>query len=141
MSNYRFSRRSLDNLRGVHAELVVLATYTLTISPLDFVVTEGLRSKAKQKRMVDSGASTTMNSRHLTGHAIDIAVLVDGEVRWDWPLYARINEAFAKASSHLGIPYTWGGTWEDLRDGPHYQLTWDNYPKVNYEDKAQYETT
>lgn len=128
MSAFRFSQRSRDNLRGVHPDLVILVTYALTVTPVDFVVTEGLRAESRQRELVNAGASQTMNSRHLTGHAIDVAALVGGEVRWDWPLYNRIANAMSEASRRFGIPVEWGGNWSSLKDGPHFQLPHDTHP-------------
>lgn len=126
---HQFSQRSRDNLKGVHADLVVVTTTALLISDIDFVVTEGLRNEARQRQLVKSGASTTMNSRHLTGHAVDLAALVGGEVRWDWPLYEKLAVAMKNAAKHHGIPIEWGGDWTSFRDGPHFQLPWNKYPK------------
>lgn len=123
-----WSQRSRRSLAGVHPDLVRVAFRALEISPLDFVVTQGLRTLDQQRSMVRSGASRTMNSRHLTGHAIDIAALVDGEVRWDWPLYPRIAAAFKRASAELDVPIVWGGDWKSLRDGPHFELDRSRYP-------------
>lgn len=128
---YTFSQRSRDNLAGVHVDLVIVATHALTISPIDFVVTEGLRSEARQRRLVDSGASQTMRSRHLNGHAFDVAALVDGEIRWDWPLYSRIADAMIAAARRFKIPIEWGGHWTSIKDGPHFQLPWDKYPEAS----------
>lgn len=124
----RFSQRSRDNLRGVHADLVIVVTTALLTSPLDFVVTEGVRSRARQQQLVDSGASTTMNSRHLTGHAVDLAVWLDGSIRWDWTLYDRLAVHVKDAAVLHGIPIEWGGDWQSFRDGPHWQLPWSDYP-------------
>lgn len=125
---WKFSQRSRDNLLGVHADLIILAAYALTVSAVDFVVTEGLRSEERQQELVAAGASQTMDSRHLTGHAIDVAALVNGDVRWDWPLYARISEAMADASRRFGIPVEWGGNWTSFKDGPHFQLPRHTHP-------------
>ena len=124
----RFSRRSLDNLQGVHADLIVVMTTALVTSPMDFVVIEGLRTEARQRQLVSSGASRTMDSRHLTGHAVDVAVYVDGGIRWDWPLYERLSQHIKDAARHHGIGLEWGGDWTSFRDGPHYQLPRDKYP-------------
>ena len=75
-----------------------------------------------------AGASRTLNSRHLTGHAVDVAALIEGQVRWDWPLYGRIAGAFKAAARDLNIPLTWGGDWTRLRDGPHFELDRRAYP-------------
>jgi peptidoglycan L-alanyl-D-glutamate endopeptidase CwlK len=125
---YRFSSRSTANLAGVHPHLVALASLALSRSSVDFVITEGLRTRARQAELVAAGASRTMNSRHLTGHAIDVAALIDGQVRWDWPLYEQIARAFEEASLRHDIPVTWGGNWATLRDGPHFELPRETYP-------------
>lgn len=128
MSDYRFSDRSARNLAGVHPDLVAVIARGLALSDVDFGVTEGLRSIERQRTLRASGASQTLRSRHLTGHAVDVMAYVGSEGRWDWPLYERIAEAVKAASAEMGIPVEWGGDWTSLRDGPHYQLPWDRYP-------------
>lgn len=122
------SPRSIKNLTGVHPDLVKIVTLAAHISELDFIVTEGLRTKARQKALYDAGATRTMKSRHLTGHAIDLAALIAGQVRWDWPLYARLSAAMKEAARELKIPLEWGGDWKSFKDGPHFQLPWECYP-------------
>ena len=126
---FRFSSRSLRNLEGVHPDLVAVAHRALQITEIDFLVTEGLRTREKQIELVRAGASRTTRSRHLTGHAIDVAAWVAGEVRWDWPLYAEISRAFKQAAFELKIPIVWGGDWKSFRDGPHYELSRTEYPE------------
>lgn len=118
--------RSERNLQGVHRDLVKVVRRAEQKVP--FIVTEGLRTVARQKQLVAAGASQTMNSRHLTGHAIDVAALVDGKVRWDWPLYARIAEEMKAAAKELNVPIIWGGDWKSLKDGPHFELDRKKYP-------------
>lgn len=124
----KWSPRSLARLDGVHPDLRKVADAALQASPHDFMITEGLRTKERQTQLVKAGASRTMNSRHLTGHAIDFAVLVDGEVRWDWPLYVAVGKVFEEEAKKLGIPIVWGGRWKTLRDGPHVELDRRKYP-------------
>lgn len=144
---YKFSLRSRWNLMGVHPDLARLAHAALAGSAVDFGVTEGLRSKARQVELFQAGASRTLNSRHLTGHAIDVVAYVGGAVRWEFDLYRRIAEAFARAGDDLEVPIEWGGCWSridgatdlarlvgdyvgycrgrgrrPLVDGPHFQL-------------------
>ena len=121
-SGFVFSQRSLNNLEGVHPDLVAVAHRALQITPVDFVVIEGVRSIERQKQLFESGASRTMNSRHLTGHAIDVAAWVGGTVRWDWPLYDVIGASFKAAAKELDVPFVWGGDWTTFRDGPHNEL-------------------
>lgn len=126
--SFLLSQRSRDRLTGVHPRLVAVVEAAIKTTPVDFMVTEGLRTLERQRALVRAGASRTLRSRHLTGHAVDIAALVDGEVRWDWPLYGRIAESFKAAARDLGTPLTWGGDWTRLRDGPHFELDRRRYP-------------
>jgi peptidoglycan LD-endopeptidase CwlK len=124
----RLSVRSRSRLTGVHPALVAVVEAAFARSPVDFMITEGLRTPERQASLVKAGASRTLKSRHLTGHAVDVAALVDGEVRWDWPLYARIAKAFKSAALELNTPVVWGGDWKRLRDGPHFELDRKAYP-------------
>lgn len=124
----RLSIRSRSRLKGVHPALVAVVERAITKTPVDFMVTEGLRTAARQAALVKAGASRTNNSRHLTGHAVDVAALVDGQVRWDWPLYDRIAAAFKEAAAELKTPITWGGDWRTLKDGPHFELDRKAFP-------------
>jgi peptidoglycan L-alanyl-D-glutamate endopeptidase CwlK len=124
---FRLSQRSLARLVGVHPDLVRVVKHAIGITSVDFTVLEGVRSAERQQELVLAGASQTMNSRHLTGHAVDLGAYVAGEIRWDWPLYHKIAAAMIHAASELGVPLEWGGDWK-FKDGPHYQLPWKDYP-------------
>ena len=120
--DFRFSKRSLDNLKGVNPELVKVVHKALELSEIDFVVTEGLRTLERQQMLYDQGKSQTMNSNHLTGNAVDVAALVDGTVSWDLNYYKVISTAFKAASAELGIPINWGGDWKGFVDAVHFEL-------------------
>ena len=124
----RLSVRSRSRLTGVHPALVAVVEAAVARSPVDFMITEGLRTPERQASLVKAGASRTLKSRHLTGHAVDVAALVDGQVRWDWPLYGRIASAFQSAAMELKTPIVWGGDWKSLRDGPHFELDQKVFP-------------
>ena len=126
--SFRLSLRSRQRLKGVHSDLIAVVEAAIGRSDIDFMVTEGLRTAARQAQLVKAGASRTLNSRHLTGHAVDIAALIEGQVRWDWPLYPRIAKAFRAAALDLGVSLVWGGDWPRLRDGPHFELDQKAYP-------------
>lgn len=126
--SFRLSARSRTRLAGVHPALVAVVERAIVATPVDFMVTEGLRTAERQAALVKAGASQTARSRHLTGHAVDVAALVEGQVRWDWPLYARIAQAFKAAAEELGVPIVWGGDWRTLRDGPHFELDRRAFP-------------
>lgn len=147
------SSRSLKALEGVHPDLVNVVRLTLHDSPIDFVVIEGMRTKSRQAELVQAGASQTMNSRHLSGHAVDLAAWV-GSIRWDMNLYYQIAATVQKVSRYTGIPIRWGGAWVRLDtatktpaqlvadyaasrrlagkkafiDGPHFELPEGLYP-------------
>lgn len=120
--SFRLSTRSRARLVGVHPALTAVVEAAILRSPVDFMITEGLRTATRQAALVKAGASRTLRSRHLTGHAVDVVALVDGQVRWDWPLYGKIAQAFKAAAADLKTPLIWGGDWKTLRDGPHFEL-------------------
>lgn len=153
-------QRSENNLIGVHADLVrvVRAAYAaMPHAELNFRVTEGLRSKERQAQLVAAGASQTMDSRHLTGHAVDLTAWVAAAPSWQMNLYYRIASAVQRAAMDERVPVEWGGCWSRLNhlaegpeamaqamadysgharrlgrkpfiDGPHFQLTRPEYP-------------
>lgn len=113
-------------LRGVHPDLA--AVVRLAATRADFAVVEGLRSLDRQRQLVAAGASQTLDSRHLTGHAVDLAPVVGGQIRWDWPLYPKLAAVIGQAAVDLDIFVEWGGAWKTFKDGPHFQLPRSNYP-------------
>lgn len=152
---FKLGKRSKRNLIGVHPDLVRVVKRAIQTTDVDFTVLEGVRSRKRQRQLFRSGASKTMNSRHLTGHAVDLGAYVGGSVRWDWPLYHKIARAMRDAAIIENIPIKWGGVWDRrlsglcgiegevadyivrqrqrgrkaFIDGPHFQLTRKAYPK------------
>ncbi len=124
----KLNERSIKALQGVHPDLVAIVHRAAELSPIPFIVTEGLRTVERQKKLVAAGASKTMNSRHITGHAVDLAPTVEGEVRWDWPLFRQLAPAMKQAAQDLGKPLVWGGDWRTFKDGPHFELDRSVYP-------------
>lgn len=125
---FRLSKRSVSRLKGVHPDLVRVVQRAITLTPIDFGVSEGLRTESRQRELLVSGATTTMNSRHLTGHAVDLIAYVGGTIAWDWPLYDQIGEVMKTAALEESVKIEWGGDWKSFRDGPHFQLPWAKYP-------------
>lgn len=121
--------RSLTRLEGVHPDLVRIVKTAASISDLDFTVLEGLRTVERQKQLFAQKATKTMNSRHLTGHAVDLAPMIGGKISWDWPLYNRLAKIVKAASADEKVPLQWGGDWRQFKDGPHWELPWAFYPK------------
>lgn len=119
------SKQSLARMKGVDPRLVALAEKAREISPIPFEITEGLRSAERQKYLVRTGKSRTMNSYHLRGKAIDFVAKPKGEVSWDIKHYKTIVEkAFKPAAEILKLTprITYGIYWKSIVDGPHVQL-------------------
>lgn len=156
MSTFRLGLTSKLRLRGVHPDLVAVVERAIQLSDIDFTVVEGLRTRERQAELVKSGASKTLNSRHITGHAVDLAPLVAGKVSWHWPLFLELAPAMIAAARDLGTPIEWGGVWDraatdldehnlpqelraycarhagpDFLDGPHWQLSRSKYNEGN----------
>lgn len=125
---FKLSRRSQDKLIGVHPDLVRVIERAIATSLVDFMVVEGLRTKERQMQLVASGASQTMKSRHLTGHAVDVVPMIDGDIRWDWPMFNKLIPFIKQAADDCGINIECGYDWKTFRDGPHIQLPWSEYP-------------
>ena len=123
---YRLSLRSRQRLSGVHPDLVAVVKRAIEITEQDFSVTEGIRHIERQRKLVATGKSTTLKSRHLTGHAVD---LVPYPVSWDWEYFYPIADAMKQAAKELCVDLEWGGDWKSFKDGPHFQLSWKKYPK------------
>jgi len=147
-----FSKSSLAKLKGVHPDLVrvvMRCAKDWKDNSFTFGITCGPRTLEEQKILVKKGASKTLRSRHIPAangfsHAIDVVAMLDGKVRWDWPLYLKIANAMKAAAIAEKIPLEWGGTWSLLNsvkgsvtsqmlsksfpDGPHYQLPKSTYP-------------
>lgn len=121
-------------LAGVHPDLVRVVTLARTRA--SFIVTQGLRTREEQARLVAEGKSRTMNSRHLTGHAVDLAVWQDDgdlvperdEITWQRQLYTPLADAMKQAARELGVAIVWGGDWRSFFDGPHFELDRKVYP-------------
>jgi len=130
---YQFGTKSEAQFKGVHPDLVAVCRRALQLSPVDFMILQGLRTVAEQEKNVAKGASQTMRSRHLTGHAIDFGAHVGGKyINGDTPdeyrYYEQIAAAFKKAALELGILIVWGGDWKSLKDGGHIELDRRKYP-------------
>lgn len=125
---FKLGTKSRSNLVGVHPDLIKVVERAIQLTPIDFTVGQGLRTTAEQLENVKKGVSKTMDSRHLTGHAVDLWPLVNGKVTWDWQYYYPMAAAMKKAAAELNIPITWGGDWTSIKDGPHFELPKSQYP-------------
>lgn len=127
-------------LKRVHPDLIKVVRRTAKIitnvskdKSFGFTITCGARTLEEQKKLLKAGATTTLNSRHIPGKdgyskAVDFAVTLDGKIKWDWPLYARLSGIVKEAAKIENIPITWGGDWKSFKDGPHFELPRNKYP-------------
>jgi len=155
MSEFTLGAKSLIELEGVHAELVSVVKRAIELTVQDFSVHDGIRTLMEQQNLVNAGASRTLKSRHLTGHAVDLVPYINGQLRWEWEPIYKISDAVRTAAHELGVPIRWGGAWDRLLtetddptedmvadyvarrrkagkrafiDGPHYELPSEEYP-------------
>ena len=148
------SSRCELRLAGVHEDLVRVVRNAAAGGAI-FRVTEGLRTPERQRQLVAEGKSQTLDSRHITGHAVDVVPLDSaGDVSWAWGLYFPLADAFRAAAIAEGVPVIWGGAWgqemaeyatakagqaayvarvkeagrKPFLDGPHFELARAAYP-------------
>jgi peptidoglycan L-alanyl-D-glutamate endopeptidase CwlK len=132
--SFQLSPRSLQRLEGVHPKLVNVVKAAIAISKVDFTVIEGVRSLEKQREYFLAGKSRTMKSKHLTGHAVDLAPIVDidgdgrSELTWQEIHFLPFNDAMVQAATNLGITVDWGGRWASFKDCPHFEIDPQRYP-------------
>ncbi len=121
-SGFVLSERSLANLKGVHSQLVRCVELALSLSKMNFVVIEGLRTAERQKELIALGKSWIQRSKHQDGLAVDLMALPsDGSSNWEACHYDVIQAAMQEAAGRLGIRLTWGGSWKQ-RDLVHFQI-------------------
>ena len=115
---FKLSTTSLKRLQGVDPKLVEVVKRAIEISKVDFGVTEGLRSVATQKKYVAAGKSQTMNSKHITGDAVDLVAYVGSKISWELNLYDDIADAMKQAAKEQGVSLRWGAAWNipDITD-------------------------
>jgi len=114
---YTFGAASLKELTGVHPQLVEVNKLAISRTTQDFMVHDGLRTPEEQHRMVATGASRTLDSKHIRqadgwGHATDDVPYLNGKPRWEWPLIYPVAAAMQDAGRTLGVKLRWGGVWD-----------------------------
>lgn len=129
---FKLSKRSKDNLYGVHPDLVAVVERAIQITSIDFGVSEGLRTLQRQKLMVAEGKSKTIHSKHLPqadglSHAVDLYVLVNGRASWDHKYFRLAIQAMMTAAIELDVQIKAGGLWRDFLDSPHFELNSEYY--------------
>jgi hypothetical protein len=124
---------SEQKLVEVHPALAAVIRKAAQDGAVRFRILEGARSLDRQRRLLKQKATTTLKSRHIPGQdgwakAVDLVVLVDGKVTWEWSHYAALSVQMKSAAKSLGVAVEWGGDWKSFKDGPHFQLSAKIYP-------------
>jgi peptidoglycan L-alanyl-D-glutamate endopeptidase CwlK len=122
MTKFVLGAKSLQKLEGVNKDLVKVVKRAIELTDTDFTVGEGLRTKERQAKLFAEGKSKTLNSKHLTGRAVDLWVLKDGKVTWEKAAYDNLAPFVKQAAKELEINIRWGGDFLNFYDGPHYEL-------------------
>ena len=127
----KLNDRSINNLKGVHPALINVvhkaADLMEELPTYSFVITQGLRTLEEQKRLFAEKKSKTLKSKHLTGHAVDIAVFVNGKLTWDVKEYRKVTDIFKKSAEELNVEIDCGIDWKSFVDSPHIQIDPNKY--------------
>jgi peptidoglycan L-alanyl-D-glutamate endopeptidase CwlK len=112
MAAFFLGNSSEEKLQGVDPQLVRCVRRAICTTEVDFTVFEGMRSLERQRELVAKGVSRTLNSYHLTGHAVDLVPWVAGRAQWQAPACIKVAMAMREAALHFGIGLTWGAVWD-----------------------------
>ncbi len=145
---FHLGKTSKRRLEGVDKDIVRVLELAITRTKVDFTVLEGLRTEARQRQLLEQKRTRTMNSRHITGDAVDVAPIVDGKIPWpqwkngkesydaDMAIWENVKEAIFSAADELDVVIQWGADWdmdgirvdkdpnETFLDAPHWQVPW-----------------
>lgn len=130
----QWDKVSTDRRAGVHPDLLKLADAVLQAAPWPLRITEGMRTLERQKQLLAAKATKTLNSRHLTGHAIDVVPYIDldrdGKIETEELYNRRLFDILIpiakKEAERLKIKTTFGYDWG--WDSPHWELDRRVYP-------------
>jgi peptidoglycan L-alanyl-D-glutamate endopeptidase CwlK len=135
MAKFIFSKRSLDNLKGVNPKLTQVVYRALELTDIDFAVVDGLRTEKESAKNRDKGTSYIKRSKHEDGLAVDLTPIANGKAvegkESDWPYFGQLSKWMFLAANELGVKIAWGGDWEKVKvngewrafkDGYHYEL-------------------
>ncbi len=126
------NQRSKNNLKGVNNVLIEIVEKSVEIFNTKyneesyFVVTEGVRTLERQKQLLAENKSQTLDSYHITGHAIDVALFLNGKITWNLKDYKKLADIIKQAAKDLGYDIVWGGDWK-FKDGVHFQIDRSKY--------------
>ena len=117
---FQLSTKSLTTLIGVDDRLVRVVLRAIKTSNVDFGVIEGRRTLERQRELVAAGASQTLLSKHIDGHAVDLMAYIGPRASWELNLYDDIADAMKAAAIAENVGLRWGAAWSvnDIRNWP-----------------------
>ena len=116
--SFKLSTRSKNKLKGVHPDMIAVVERAIELTDVDFGVTYGVRTVAEQEKLVASGRSQTMKSKHLKqddgySHAVDVVAYDGSDVVWEINVYDNICDAFKQAAIEKDVAIKWGAAWSE----------------------------
>ena len=109
--SFKLSSRSEGRLEGINPKLIEVVKTAITLTKVDFGVTCGMRTVEEQEKLVASGASQTMKSKHLEGRAVDLVAYIGPNITWSLNKYDELADAMAEAARKKGVAIKWGAAW------------------------------
>lgn len=143
---YKLSKRSMDNLAGVHPSLGKVMKAAIVNSPVDFTIVCGVRTTKQQQEIFAQGrtkpgmkVTNADGVKNLSNHqdeadgrkdglgsAVDLYPFFEGKVQVNHKdTIANLKKIAAHIKAvarELGVKITWGGDWRNPYDPPHFQL-------------------
>lgn len=135
----KLGQGSINALKGVHPNLILVMATAICDTPIDFTIVEGVRTTARQQYLYSQGRTAKGSivtyadgvknkSNHQIksdgfGHAIDFAPYINGKL--DWNNHANfkiIADHIVATGKRLGIKIDAGFYWKKPYDPPHIQL-------------------
>ena len=113
---FELSKRSNNKLNTVDSRMQYVVREAIKLTKIDFGVICGKRTEGEQRKLVESGASQTMKSKHLDGIAVDLMAYVGSRASWELNLYDDIADAMAEAARKFDIGVCWGAAWATPSD-------------------------
>ncbi len=120
----RTSKKHFDTLDTRLQEVLKIA-----IQVYDFAVFCGTRSEEDQNDAYFSGKSKVMypNSKHNKNPSLAVDIMPwfkeKPHIRWDNTIECeRLSKIIKAVAISLGHEITWGGSWKNFPDFPHYEV-------------------
>lgn len=136
----KFGERSLNNLKGIHPDLVKVMMAAIENSPVDFTITDGVRTTEQQKalyakgrtapgKIVTNADGVNRKSNHQVksdgfGYALDLYPYINGRINLNdtTNVLPKIAKHIITTAHRLNVKVEWGGAWRSFIDKPHFEL-------------------